>query len=123
MRFCSGSVNSVGYRTRVRLGWPLRASARRCAFLLWRLMRISDCSVFILALVDDLHPHLAPGALWSAFQDAHHRRFILATRAGNLLGPLVRVHVAGLPADVRFVRFTCPESLFPGPMPSENRIR
>ena len=67
----------------------------------------------LFRVLDNLYTDLATDALGSAFQDAHHRCFILATRAGNFLGPLVRVHIASLPADVRFVRFNLPGQLVP----------
>src|ERR1035441_7458612 len=59
---------------------------------------------FLFRVVDNLHPYRAASGLTAALQNAHDRRLIFATSAGNLAGAFAGVHVPRLAADVRFVR-------------------
>src|ERR1022692_289468 len=68
-----------------------------------------QCLLF--GIVNHLGADLAADGLRAALQYPHDGCFVLATRARNLFGPLVLVHIPGLPADESFVRFHLPREL------------
>jgi hypothetical protein len=65
----------------------------------------------LLDIAYDLGTDLAANRLIAPFKDSEDCRFILAARACDPLRPLFGMHVAGLAADVGFVRFNLRRSL------------